>query len=319
MTSTKLLVLAALMLAPACASSRSASQVDGLVGSAWRAAMAQQELGNESESFQLAAAVARIDPGHPGAAELMSGFESEHETLFDHPYLGSNFKQRPEVDRSIFARVLLYLPDRVLDMADVFSFDVHFGLGAYANVHVTRALQAGGGFRAVGGIGWHDQRSLGLQSQSVAGVAALGLGTQAYGASMVGTSGVFSTGDAMAGLHRPSMEIYQEYLDYWAIGASVTAGIVGVDFDFHPIELVDALLGFTTLDILNDDFGRTRGLRLTSDEHALMSALGEVESRPAEWDAYNEWIASGRPGNRTGVRPAGLPERGATNVASSDD
>jgi len=319
MKSTALVCLLALTLAPACASSRSETQVDGLVGSAWRAALAQRELGNEPESFQLAAAVARVDPEHAGAAELMTGFESEHEQLFDHPFLGSNFKQRPEVERSVFARVLLYLPDRVLDIADVFSFDVHFGLGAYANVHATRAAQAGGGFRAVGGFGWHDQRSLGLQSQSVAGVAALGLGTQAYGASMVGTSGVYSTGDAMAGLHRPSMAIYQEYLDYWAVGGSVTAAIVGVDFDFHPVEMIDALLGFTTYDLLNDDFGRTRGLRLNRDEHVLLSSLGEVESRPDEVGAYRDWVAAGRPSGTPDVQTEGLPTHDASSVATSED
>lgn len=314
-----ILFLVAITLAPACASSRSGPQVDGLLGSAWLAARAQQELGNEAESFQLAAAVVRVDPEHAGAARLMAGFESDNEQLFDHPFLGSNFKQRPEVNRSMAARVLLYLPDRLLDMADVFSFDVHFGLGAYANVHFTRAAQAGGGFRAVGGFGWHDQRSLGLQSQSIVGVSALGMGTQAFGASMVGTSGVFSTGDAMVGLHRPSMEIYQDYLDYWAVGASVTAGIVGVDFDFHPIELVDALLGFTTLDILNDDFGRTRGLRLTRDERSLLIALGEVESRPDEVSAYHDWVAAGRASGPTDAQPASLPARGAASVATSED
>lgn len=182
-----------------------------------------------------------------------------------HPMLGSNVANREPVERSMLAKTLLYLPDRLLDLGDIISFDVHVGIGALVNVHLTRAIQSGAGMREVLGFGWHTRRSLGFQNQGDVNFFMPFVGMEAAHVGQVGTSGIDSASDGSIGIIGPSDPLYQEYRDYWAVGAQATVGIVGVDFDFHPVQFVDFLLGWVTIDFLNDDFARTRGI----DEDAL--------------------------------------------------
>ncbi|MGQ0551657.1 MAG: hypothetical protein ACT4PU_00380 [Planctomycetota bacterium] len=260
-----------------------------------RSKVLSEQSGQMPEAWQLYRAVDALDPQHPGVADLRAKLGPAHEDLFERPMLGSNFRQRPQADRWFISKVLWYLPDRVLDILDVFSFDVHFGLGAFVNVHLTRFFQGGAGFRSVGGIGWHRHRSLGLMAQAEAGIVFPVAGTQAYGGSIIGTSGIIVGSDSLAGMHRPSAEFYQEYRDYWAIGAAVTAAIVGVDFDFHPVQLADALVGFAAVDFLNDDFAHTRGLNLNSSDRLLVRELREFWAVEEDRARYTNWVARGRP------------------------
>ena len=57
----------------------------------------------------------------------------------------------------------MWLPDRLMDLADVVSFDVGLGAGVGLDAHVTRAAQLGAEAGASMGLGWHPQRSLGLR------------------------------------------------------------------------------------------------------------------------------------------------------------
>ena len=72
---------------------------------------------------------------------------------------------------------------------------------------------------------------------------------------------------------------YQEYLDYWAIGAKVGAGILGVEFEFHTVELADFLGGWFFWDPGNDDLATTRMLRfnenLADTYEKLMRMIGK--------------------------------------------
>ena len=52
-----------------------------------------------------------------------------------------NKRLRPQVERSFAKQALLYLPDRILDLLDVFTVGAHLGLGFYGDHHVTRGLQ----------------------------------------------------------------------------------------------------------------------------------------------------------------------------------
>jgi len=244
--------------------------------------------GKDPEAHQVLCSIARIDDDLPGLRELEDEIPENVDDLFDKPWLGSNFTSRPACDRSIAARVLLYLPDRILDLFDIISFDVHFGLGLYLDVHVTQALQAGGGFRTVGGIGWHDHRSLGLSTRFDAGLNLLCFGTQYYNGSLIGTSGIRSTNGGVAGIHKPWNRIYQEQIDYWNYGFHATAVIAGVDFDYHLIEIYDFLVGWLTFDPLNDDFALTRGLDLTSWQKDLLDTLTEINEDSEAIELYEQ-------------------------------
>ena len=265
------------LLLGGCAVTHPPGTVKSTLEGAVSAARAHHEAGNDVEAAQLLEAALRVDSQLQEAQELRVALSPEVEFLFDHPWLGSNFARRPVTERSTTARVLLYLPDRILDLLDIVSLELHIGPGLYYNLHVTRAVQAGIGFHATGGFGWHDHRSFGVLGQAESGIVVLALGAQAYAGAMAGTSGVWSTVDTLAGLHQPSDRMYQELRDYWAIGQSYTLLILGSEWDVHPIEIADFFLGWGGIDILNDDFARTRGLDLDRTERRLIKQLWEME------------------------------------------
>jgi hypothetical protein len=252
------------------------------------AARAHHESGRDEEAAQLLEAAIRVDPQLSEAQELRASLSPNVAFLFDHPWLGSNFARRPTTERSVPAKVLLYLPDRILDLLDILSFDVHLGPGLFLNYHVTRAAQVGIGAHGTAGVGWHDHRSFGFLAQAESGIVVVALGAQAFAGATAGTSGVMATADALAGLHQPSDRIYRELRDYWAIGESATIIIFGIEWDFHPVELADFFLGWGRIDILNDDFAHTRGLHLSRAERRYIKWLSEMERSEETMSGYRE-------------------------------
>jgi hypothetical protein len=277
---------------PACASTPAPDLVAALLDEAEATARRHVQNSNQAAAAQFVGAVLGIDDSHPGALQLNDEIAADEiEFMFDPGPLGSNVARRLQVDRSVAAQILLYLPDRILDLFDIFSFDVHIGLGALANVHLTRAVQFGAGGRAVSGIGWHDHRSLGVLAQTGSELVIPGVGAQAFAGALVGTSGVMVIGDGLAGVHTPQAELYQQYRDYCAIGVEATAGVAGVDFDIHPLEIFDFLVGWFTYDPLRDDFARTRGLGLSSSDRKLLWRLAEIRRSPDAMALYHAWRA----------------------------
>jgi hypothetical protein len=278
------LVLAVLC---ACAPLRSPQEVSDRLSQALISAKRYAELGQQAEAIQLVHAVEKVDPEYPGLAEVRASLTGG-EDLSAKPLLGSNKSMRPKAERSVAARVALYLPDRILDLLDVVSFEAHFGPGAFADVHATRGLQAAAGLRSVAGLGLHEHRSLGLQTKAEAGVNALAVGGLATAGATVGTSGVQTGSDGILGFHSPTDELYQEYRDYWAVGASVTTVLVGAEVDFHPVQVVDFLAGLLTIDFLNDDFATTRGLQMSDLDQALLVELADIKKSKKSLNAYGE-------------------------------
>jgi hypothetical protein len=202
--------------------------------------------------------------------------------------LGMNRKFRPQVERSLHTRALLWLPDRLLDLLDVVTVGVHLGPGAFADAHVTRGLQVAAGFRTTGGLGVHDHRSIGMKSQAEAGLTVIAVGAHSYGGALMGTSGTRGSADSSKGIHRPTAPLYQQLRDYWAVGASATAGILGLEIDFHPLQLADFFAGIVAFDFLNDDLAHTRGLKLDAVEEKVLADLWRVRSSKATLAAYLE-------------------------------
>lgn len=250
----------------------------------------------DDQARQLLLAVERIDPDDASLIELKAIVSSDPaaERVHDTPWLGVNRARRLVVHRPVWARVLLYLPDRILDLLDLFSFDVHVGPGLFLDLHVTRVAQVGVGGRFVGGLGWHEGRSLGGQFQGESALNIPFVGTSAYLGGRAGTSGLAMTRQAIFDLHRPSDPMYQEWRDYWAVGVAATAGVAGVDFDLHPLELVDFIVGFATIDFLRDDFAETTGLGLTGAEVTALRDLYEVGFSAKAVAAYREWADARR-------------------------
>ncbi len=274
------------LLLGACAHGRPPDRIEDLLSQAFQAAENHHEFDLDPEAAALLGAIAQVDPDFPGVQELGEDLDPAARAGMQRSLLGMNRKLRPSIQRPIWAQLLLFLPDRLLDLLDVVTFDVHFGLGAFADVHVTRAIQASAGARATGGLGLHDHRSLGMKSLAEAGVSVLVLGAQSYSGGLVGSSGARGAAGSSAGLHEPTDPLYQSFLDYWAVGASVTAAIFGADIEFHPIQLADFVAGWFWIDFLRDDFARTRALKLDHVEQRMVVELWQLQDSPELIAAY---------------------------------
>jgi len=286
------LVVACALATAACSSPRTGSEVDFMLSETMKAATTRHAAGDEFEAIALAYTVARVDDSFPGTHDILDSMPTWATDVLDSPVLGSNVARRAPDDVGLVGKILWYLPDRILDLFDLVSFDVNVGPGLWVDVHVTRGFQLAAGGRTVGGIGWHDHRSLGVKSQAEAGVSAIAFGAFGYSAAQAGTSGVRSGSWSVGGIHGPGDDIYQRYVDYWSVGASTTVLLVGVDFDLHLAEMVDFLVGWATFDPCNDDFAKTRGLKLSATEKRLSRDLSEVLADEESLEAYRTWKAS---------------------------
>lgn len=245
---------------------------------AMAAADARAQNGDAPEAAILVRSVERVDPDYPGVKELAQRVGQNPENIWNRSWLGINRRIRVETDPGFLYRLLFYLPDRAFDLLDLVSFDVHLGIGAFANVHATRAAQVGAGLRTKIGVGLHNPRSIGLANEAEVGVAALALGSEAFSGASVGIPGGLAlASDSMAGMHWPSGTVYRTYRDYWALGASLTAGFVGFEFDFHPIQIFDFIGGIVLIDFARDDFATTRRLSFNGVEIELLRSLNEVQ------------------------------------------
>jgi hypothetical protein len=262
----------------ACAAPVPPHEVERIADAALDAAEGHLRDGNPAEAGTLTEAVLRAGRESPRALALLARIEAAGPVLRD-PLLGANRPLRAPARRPPALRALLYLPDRLLDLTDVVSFDLHLGFGLYGNVHLTRALQAGLGARGVTGVGWHERRSLGLRTEAGSGFVLLALGAEGTSGTLTGTSGLFSWSEGLAGLQRPEHVLYQEVRDYWAVGGALTALVLGIDFDLHPLQVADFAAGWLTVDFLGDDFAATRALALTRHERTLLRDLHEAAGR----------------------------------------
>jgi len=253
------------------------------------AAQAHVRASQDFEAAQLLIGVEHIDPDFAPAQSVRASvpddlLRREHPTA-----LGSNVAFRPPVDRGIGTRILLYLPDRILDLLDIVSFEIRLGLGGGAELHLTRDAQLGleGAYSL--SLGWFDNRALGGR-YLVFTTAEIGPYASRY--LLIGggsTAGLQVVMDQSNGVDTPYLPLYQEFRDYWAVGASTMVIGYGAAIDVHPVEIWDFIAGFVLVDILRDDFATTRGLGLSLTDKELLKRMHEVESSPEMLDTYRAW------------------------------
>ncbi len=298
MSNAYLLVVALIgVMAAGCATTPvGSSKLDALVSQNVALAKAHLQRGEDVEMQQVIQAAATLDPTNPDIVELQHGARTANPSLIMPSKLGVNRYKRISATPSLRKRILFYVPDRVLDLLDVIGFDVHLGPGLYLNYHVTRAVQIGGGARAVAGLGWHTKRSLGLLGNAEAGLNLIAAGAQTVNAGQLGTSGVQTGSYHQAGLHRPTDPVYQEMRDYWAVGADVTFLVFGISWDVHPVEAADFLAGFALRDFLHDDLGSTQRLKLTDDDKDnVQEIITVLRTHRDEVEAYRQAKQASRP------------------------
>ncbi|MFT5286648.1 MAG: hypothetical protein ACI8TQ_002818 [Planctomycetota bacterium] len=164
------------------------------------------------------------------SAVLILGLSTSCHTPLASTEAGSLVTERIDRDVSVregfFTQILLYIPNRLVDAIDMVHFGVGVAIPVGVDVRITKwgqlALQAGVGV----GIGYDDR------SHSPAWASASA--TAAFGPfrTGAGTGSAPSVGD-------------------WEIGV----GLPGMKIAIDLAEIVDFVLGFLFIDILEDDYG----------------------------------------------------------------
>jgi hypothetical protein len=101
--------------------------------------------------------------------------------------------------------------------------------------------------------------------------------------------------DVTVGMHRPTDTVYQTFRDYWAVGFDFTYIAFGFDFDVHPVQLGDWIVGFAGVDFLHDDFAGTRGLELSGQDEQLIRRIYSILSSPETLARYAEYASQRKP------------------------
>lgn len=153
-------------------------------------------------------------------------------------------------------KVTLYFPNRVLDLLDAFTLNIGVGLTAHASLRATHELEIGGGFSATAQMVKDHNRQYGFARRN---------GYYSGIGPFVSTDMERRPAFLLAreywwdkeGLVTPSDEIpfqpKEGAVDFWEIGGSLGLGVIEADVSIHPVEILDAVLGFFFIDISDDD------------------------------------------------------------------
>jgi hypothetical protein len=134
---------------------------------------------------------------------------------------------------SLGHKLLLYIPNRCLDLIDIFRFRVRAGPGLSADARVT--------MYAANFIGQYNSFYLGLPGPRRAPVLPRPVGREAMKGLLV--MGVDATDDTQYPAHYSDSEV--------TLGTQVL--LLGLDLGFDPIEMGDFLAGWLTIDVTHDD------------------------------------------------------------------
>lgn len=225
--------------------------------------------GKSDEGVKLLMVAQLLHPENAKITDIINKLTPEQKkSLEESPMLGFNKSKRAHVDSSTLEKVAWYIPDRLMDIVDMISIGISIGPQVGAGVWLTREAQLVAYTGSGAGIGFFQKKQLGGIGEASFDAAIGPFSTTALAGARIGTGGVdFTLGTVL--YHEPGLPLYQEYRDFWAIGAKLGV-IVGIEIEIHPIEMYDFVLGVATFDPMNDDLATTRRLRFDSAQNTLM-------------------------------------------------
>lgn len=147
---------------------------------------------------------------------------------------GNSGNAPEEVSHGFGHRILLYIPNRILDVFDVLRLRVRVGPGIALGVRATKPLTLS--------LGGYTSIFAGLPGPRLKPTVKLPFGIENYAGMEVS---VFD--GSVGGGFGPGYSNTE-------IGLSVHPIIIGFDIAVDPIEVVDLALGFLFIDIRGDDF-----------------------------------------------------------------
>jgi hypothetical protein len=151
-------------------------------------------------------------------------------------------------------QLLLYLPNRFVDLADIFSLNLGFGPKVQASGRLTRFIGAGGGIGSSVNLVKDYNRQYGCNMEEGWSGGLLWLASE-ESEIYRSTRGVQKYIYQFNGIPSYKENIYNWHTgarDYWEIGGEVGLLFQG-RFALHPVDLADFITGIFFIDLKGDD------------------------------------------------------------------
>lgn len=280
-----------------CAFPTKKDRFNELISSSNNLAKVVQDLknkGNNEEAIKLAFVLQQLYENDPFLKNIiLNASEEELDSVTQNEWLGFNQGVRTKVDSTIVEKVLWYIPDRILDFVDQFDFWLDIG-PAGAGGWITKYGQVMFYVKDGWGVGFGQKRMFGYKRElkgeiGIGPFGFIGHGWASGGGfknrgKKVGTGGIHVFLDK-GYLHKPTRNMYQNYEDFWSIGAK--AGLfLGCEVVYHPLETYDFLAGLFFFDPLNDDYATSRVLEYDSKQKKsiinFVNAFGNLNDEELE-------------------------------------
>ena len=191
-----------------------------------------------------AATVFAIFAGTAGAAEI----ETDQAPAQTPKYL-------PGHQESWKDRLILYVPNRLVDLADIFDLSVGFGPKVKAKVWATRYMAFGAGIGTSAKIikGYNRQYGFGLESGENISFAMFSADDTKMYETTRGVQKYFIYDFGIPSIDDKVYNFWRGPRDIFSIGVELALGVDG-KAELHPFEIVDFLAGIFFLDPKGDDF-----------------------------------------------------------------
>jgi hypothetical protein len=180
--------------------------------------------------------------------------------------VGQAQQEKESTSRGVLGSAANYLANRGLDFADIFKINVGIGPGLSANVRATQIIQVGAGYTGATKVGLSGRHAGFWNENSLeAGIPLIVYGRDVE--IIPGGGGIapinsyrqqflwkFEFRDPEA-KEKKEGETYDTDYDrqFFEVGASVHALFPAFEFSINLKELIDFLVGFTTIDLCGDD------------------------------------------------------------------
>ena len=143
-------------------------------------------------------------------------------------------EDQDEKEHTVLHRILWYVPNRLLDVADIARARIRVGPGVALNAHVTKVVQAG--------LGSYMSLYAGLPGPRQQRSPRLPIGVEAYsGGALSVAEASFETG-------------YEPEYSPTEVGAGIHFILLGIDVGVDPLEIIDLVTGIVGVDIGKDDY-----------------------------------------------------------------
>ena len=163
--------------------------------------------------------------------------------------------ESPSTGRIVADKILMYIPNRVMDLLDTFSLKLGTGVTSKLQLRLTHAFGIGYGIGPTGSVEWSYGRRIGTSLDNGKEIFFISDG-------YYDIQREFSTGTLVdywyqaSGMQWPEDPVFSRdrAYDYWALEVEVAA-FADVKVAFHPVEFADFIAGIFFYDgISGDDY-----------------------------------------------------------------